>query len=67
VLLLLLLLFLPTLDGDLLFVCTMQAAGLGSPDCNFCESGALTYSTFAECYAAEAAFIPQVCPAGQPR
>jgi hypothetical protein len=44
----------------------MQAAGLGSPDCNFCESGALTYSTFAECYAAEAAFIPQVCPAGQP-
>lgn len=38
----------------------VQAASLGSPDCNFCESHALTYSTFAECYGAEAGFIPQV-------
>lgn len=38
----------------------LQAARLGAPDCNFCESEALTYSTFAECYAAEAEFVPQV-------
>lgn len=38
----------------------VQAASLGSPDCNFCESHALTYSTFAECYGAEAGFIPEV-------
>lgn len=41
----------------------LQAARLGAPDCNFCESEALTYSTFAECYAAEAEFVPQVTTA----
>lgn len=37
-----------------------QAAQLGSPDCDFCERGTLTYDTFAECYGEAAKFIPKV-------
>jgi len=49
-----------TLDLPICWFLGLQAANLGAPDCNFCERGALTYDTFAECYAAEAAFNPQV-------